>query len=54
MAKQIGVSFSKWQLKRIESLVGDLGDRDVEVVRNIVTMWLYNNPVDNGKPKKKK
>jgi len=39
-------------LNRIDSLVGELGDKETEVANNIVTMWLYQNPKPNKKIKK--
>ena len=39
-------------MSRIDSLVGELGDKETEVVNNIVTMWLYQNPIPTKKIKK--
>lgn len=40
MSKKIQVSFSDGQVAILQSLKGELGDTDAEVVRNIVIAWL--------------
>jgi len=40
--KKIQVTFNKSQLELIDSLRGIFGDSRAEVVRHIVTDWLFN------------
>ena len=40
MPKKIQVSFSDKQIKLLETLKGEFGDSDADVVRNVVLAWL--------------
>jgi len=39
-SKRVQVSFTERQWKMIETLRGEMGDNDANIVRNIVLAWL--------------
>ena len=39
-SKRVQVSFTEKQWKMIETLRGEMGDNDADIVRNIVLAWL--------------
>ena len=39
-SKRVQVSFTEKQWEMIETLRGELGDNDADIVRNIVLAWL--------------
>jgi len=39
-SKRVQVSFTEKQWKMIETLRGEMGDNDADIVRNIVVAWL--------------
>ena len=39
-SKRVQVSFTKQQWQMIETLRGEMGDNDADIVRNIVLAWL--------------
>ena len=46
---KIQTTFNKEQIKLIRSFKGILGEDDAELVRAIVTNWLLERGVSNGK-----
>lgn len=55
-SKRVQVSFTEKQWKMIETLRGELGDNDADIVRNIVVAWLAEKSfvTDTAKMKIKK
>jgi len=39
-SKRVQVSFTEKQWKMIETLRGEMGDNDADIVRNVVLAWL--------------
>ncbi len=39
-SKRVQVSFTEKQWKMIETLRGEMGDNDADIVRNIILAWL--------------
>lgn len=51
--KRIQVTFTQSQWKLIEKLRGEFGDKDADIIRNIVIAWLSEKSFISSTVKKK-